>query len=197
MQNTSMRNKTFCPLSDAIEEGAANGLRLRMTAPLTPSCFPDDPVPRQSVRIDQTLATDLGFLAREVSKNAFFETRIGDGSWSAINVLSAYTNAFHAMLLETGDCRYLPGPEWIPDGEGDEVMRIAASLLAEAEGQSGGGTVCLGYNWSPLGFGEPEGKSGLQSIPTKFHPQIWAWWPLPDFNGFTQYNDFRAEWVRC
>ena len=109
-----MRNKASCPLSDAIAKGAANGLRLRMTAPLTPSCFPDDLVPRKSVRVDQTLATDLVFLGKELSKNAFFETRIGNGSWSAINVLSAYTNAFHAMLLETGDRRYLPGPEWMP-----------------------------------------------------------------------------------
>jgi hypothetical protein len=192
-----MPNNTSCPLSDAIAEGAASGLRLKMTAPLTPLCFPGDPVPRQSVRVDQALAVNLAFLVKEVSKNAFFEARIVGGSWSAINVLSAYTNAFHAMLMETGDRRYLPGPEWIPDAEGDEMMQVAASLLAEAERQSGGGTVCLGYNWSPLGFGELEAKSGLQSIPTKFHPQIWSWWPLPAFDSFTQHNDFRAEWVQC
>ncbi len=192
-----MRNKPSCPLSDAIAIGASKGLRLRMTAPLTPLCYPEEPAPRKSVRVDQTGATDLAFLTKEVSKNAFFSTRIGNGAWSAINVLSSYSNAFHTMLMETGDNRYLPGPEWIPDDEGDELMRIAASLVAEAENHSGGGTVSIGYNWSPLGFGELEGKSGLQSIPTKFHPQIWSWWPLPDFAGFTQHNDFRAEWVQC
>jgi len=44
---------------------------------------------------------------------------------------------------------------------------------------------------------DQEGKSGLQSIPTRFHPHVWAWWPLPDFDGFTQYNEFRAEWEQC
>ena len=101
-QNTSMRNRASCPLSDAIAKGAANGLRLRMTAPLTPSCFPGDPVPRKSVRVDQTLATDLAFLAKEVSKNAFFETRIGAGP---IITRASSRTSFH-FLGAAGNFRF-------------------------------------------------------------------------------------------
>jgi hypothetical protein len=178
----------------ATGEGIAKKCKLKLHVPLYPRCSPEDAGPRETVRIGQAESLDLAFVWEAISPNVVFGTEIAGRQWVLSPVLSGYSNAFHAMLVPAG---YVPAPEWVLDDEGDEVLLLAASVLAEAERQSGGGTVCIGYNWSPLGFGELEGKSGLQSIPTKFHPHIWAWWPFPDPGGIMQHNLFRAEWVQC
>ncbi len=183
-------------LSTVIAEAAERGLVLRVRVPFSPMCSPYDAAPRSSQRIGLPESLDLACVAREVSKNAIFSRNIGEGKWQIVPVLSPYGPEGHVMMIETRANRYLPTAESIPNEEGDELLRLASSILVETTRLNGDGTINLGYNASPLGHGkEEEEYGGMQSIATKFHLQIWGWPPEPDFAGEAQYNDYRASWI--
>jgi hypothetical protein len=183
-------------LSSVIADAAARGLVLRMRVPFAPLFTPLEAAPRSSQRIGLSDSLDLARVSREVSRNAIFSCVLGDGVWQCIPALSPYGPEGHVMLIETRTNRYLPTAELIPDGEGDELLRLASSILVETTRLYGDGTINVGYNASPLGHGKEEEEfGGMQSIATKFHLQLWGWPPEPDFCGEAQYNDYRASWI--
>lgn len=107
------------------------------------------------------------------SEIATFKT--AGGKWSATSVYSAYSPDIHLMLIETSPNRYVPGPETIPEREGDRLMRIWAEILDLTAKRKTAATIHAGYNWSPRSWGQEEEKTGFQSVPTKWHPHFWGW----------------------
>ncbi len=183
-------------LSSVISNAATRGLVLRMRVPFAPFYSPFDAAPRSSQRIGLSDSLDLARLSREVSRNSIFSCNMSDGVWQVIPALSPYGPEGHVMIMETRANRYLPTAECIPDEEGNGLLRLTSSILAETSRLNGSGTINVGYNASPLGHGhEEEEAGGMQSIATKFHLQIWGWPPEPDFSGEAQYNDYRASWI--
>ena len=84
-----------------------------------------------------------------MSRNAIFSCILGEGKWQVVPVLSPYGPEGHVMMIETRANRYLPTAESIEDEEGDELLRLASSILVETTRLNGDGTINLGYNDPP------------------------------------------------
>ena len=163
----------------------------QLTIPLSPLLQPGETTPRQSKRMRPEDALDLRSAMMELEKSRIFSFGDQEKSWSVVAVYSPYSPDVHVMVIETHVHRYLPGPEWISDSEGNALMDIWTSILEFVAEREESDTIYVGYNWSPRAWGKEEEKTGLQSIPTKWHAMIWVWPPFPKSNEKSQY----AEWI--
>jgi len=126
-------------------------------------------------RIRPVDALDLTCLIKEMKPSTITTRYINEHPWSVISVLSPYSTDFHVMVMETSSCRYIPGPEGVPDGEGEELMGLCRDVVKFIRRRGATETLCIGYNWSPRAWGGEEEKGGFQSVPTKWHTMIWTW----------------------
>lgn len=92
---------------------------------------------------------------------------------AVINVISPYTKEDHVMLMDYTP-RYAATPAEIPDSEGERIRDVSAQVVAFQAQSEGVDRLSWGYNCSPLNFGKEEEVTGMQSLPTKWHPQIWS-----------------------
>ena len=145
-------------------------------------------MPRPSKRVRPEDALDLKYLVDELHKNALGTVRFDSSCWSVVTVLSPYSPNFHVMVIETNTNRYVPGPDWLPDTEGEALMALWAVVLDFIAQNTGSETVHVGYNWSPRAWGEEEERTGGQSVPTKWHLHLWGW---PNLSLESEY----VKWV--
>lgn len=171
-----------------------------MNVSLYPLVPPSGPRPPAPDRIGPEASLNLEYLVEQVRRQVVFERRFCGGRWSVISVLAPYSPLLHLMIMETSKSRYIPGPEWVADPEGDQVMRICAAVLsfiAEAE-RGTADEIYAGYNWTPRAWGldleEGRGR-GFQTVLTKLHFMLWARYQLPDAGKKTVINDYSSEWV--
>jgi hypothetical protein len=92
---------------------------------------------------------------------------------AVINVISPYTKEDHVMLMDFTP-RYAATPAEISDSEGEKIRDVSAQVVAFQAKSEGADRLSWGYNCSPLNFGKEEEVTGMQSLPTKWHPQIWS-----------------------
>jgi hypothetical protein len=137
-------------------------------------------------------AVDLKGLVSEMKKSAVTTKHISEKPWSLISVYSPYSPDIHVMLMETSPDRYLPGPEWIPEEEGEGVTKLIGAVLDFIGRRQSNSTIHAGYNWSPRSWGEEEEKTGFQSVPTKWHPMLWGW---PRLDETDDPDSQTVEWV--
>ena len=147
--------------------------------PLFPFTRETDKTAAPPRRLRPTDALDLPELVREMERSAVCRLPACNGAWAVVSVFSPYSPDMHVMALELSPDRYLPGPERVPDEEGDALAASLAAILVFIENRYGTDAACWGYNWSPRSWGAPEEHTGFQSVPTKWHPQIWAAPPCP------------------
>lgn len=163
----------------------------QLTIPLSPFLQRGETKPKTSKRIRPEDALDLRSSIRELEPSTLVTIENANSSWSVVAVYSPYSPDIHVMVIETSVDRYLPGPERIPDAEGNALMEIWASILEFISEREQNATVHVGYNWSPRAWGIEEEKTGFQSIPTKWHAMLWGWPPFP----VTDEKTETAEWV--
>jgi len=164
---------------------------LQLTIPLFPLLHPDEQQPCQLRRIRPVGALDLRNLVKKLEPSTITTLLVGEKPWSVVSVFSPYTPDVHVMVVETSTDRYLPGPESVPDEEGNELMSHLASILDFLAGRESVATIHVGYNWSPRAWGEEEEKTGFQSVPTKWHVMVWGCPPFPNEGELLEC----AEWV--
>ena len=126
-------------------------------------------------RIRPSDSLDIRNMLEEINKSILITFDICGKPWSVVSVYSSYSPDIHLMLLETSPDRYLPGPERVPDIEGDQLMQLWSAIMDLIAKRKANRTIHTGYNWSPRSWGHEEEKTGFQSIPTKWHPQLWGW----------------------
>lgn len=151
---------------------------VKLTLPFFPFIQPGEASPRKSARVRPVDALDLEHLMEAMSPSLLATVEIRGKPWSVISVYSPYSPDIHVMLMESSTDRYLPGPEWIPDDEGDGLMRLWTFILEFLARREENATIHAGYNWSPRSWGVEEEKTGFQSVPTKWHPMLWGWPPF-------------------
>lgn len=156
---------------------------VKLTLPFFPFIQPGETRPRKSVRVRPRDALDLEHLMEAMSPSLLATVRISGKPWSVISVYSPYSPDIHVMLMESSTDRYLPGPEWTPDDEGDGLMRLWTIILEFLARREENATIHAGYNWSPRSWGLEEEKTGFQSVPTKWHPMLWGWPPFAEEGG--------------
>ncbi|HZT33942.1 MAG TPA: hypothetical protein VFA33_28890 [Bryobacteraceae bacterium] len=170
----------------------------QMSIPFFPHQRPGEPPSPRPERINPERSTNLARLVSQFSPEVLHSFELQGHRWGLTSVLHPYTRASHVMLAELTGKRYLPGPESIPPGEGDQVFRVAALAL---QFLCRGGQLdrcCVGYNWSPRSWGVGlEEHGGYQSVPTLFHLMLWAWEPLPEPGKLHVFNNTRVEWVEA
>jgi hypothetical protein len=159
----------------------------RITIPLTPYMPPKGGKPVETKRIRPQDALDLRGFIEELKPSIIKTCSIDQKSWSVISVYSPYGPDIHVMVMETSPDRYLPGPEWVPDAEGDLLMDVWCSIIDYIGQREENETIHVGYNWSPRSWGEPEEQTGFQSIPTKWHAMMWGWPAFPPKNEGNEY----------
>jgi len=164
----------------------------KLTLPFSPYYHEGESDPVVSKRVRPKDALNLGALVSEMGKSAISSYDILGNPWSVISVFSPYTPNTHVMLMEQSPNRYLPGIEWIPEDEGEQVMELIGSVMSFLATKEENATLHAGYNWSPRSWGENEEKNGFQSIPTKWHPMLWGW---PDFDSKDAQSSEYVEWV--
>ena len=164
---------------------------LQLTIPLSPFLQRGETKPKVSKRIRPEDALDLRSSIRDLEPSTLVTIENGNSAWSVVAVYSPYSPDVHVMVIETNVERYLPGPERIPDAEGNALMEIWASILEFISEREQNATIHVGYNWSPRAWGIEEEKTGFQSIPTKWHAMLWGWPQFPDTGEKTE----TAEWV--
>jgi hypothetical protein len=162
----------------------------QLTVPLFPLLHPDEIKPQKSNRLRPEKALDLRKMIEELEKSRLITLNIEGKPWSVITVYSPYSPDIHVMVMETSSGRYLPGPESVPDSEGNKLMEVWASILDFIAQREENETIHLGYNWSPYSWGEEEEKTGFQSIPTKWHAMNWGWPRFPENNQTSEYVKF-------
>ncbi len=163
-----------------------------LTIPLFPYLRAGERNPGKMKRIRPADSLDLRGMISEMRTSEIAAFDAGNGKWSATSVYSAYSPDIHLMLIETSPNRYVPGPEKIPDQEGDRLMKIWACILDLTAERKTVATIHAGYNWSPRSWGEEEEKTGFQSVPTKWHPHFWGW---PSFRKNTTKKEWEAKGV--
>jgi hypothetical protein len=163
----------------------------QLTIPLSPYLQPGEEKPRESKRIRPKDAIDLQSVVKEMKPNTVTTLNISGKPWSVVSVYSPYSPDVHVMVIETGVNRYLPGPEWVPDEEGNNLMELWATILDFIAKREANGTIHVGYNWSPRAWGKEEEITGGQSVPTKWHAMLWSWPPFPNEGKETPY----AKWM--
>jgi len=164
---------------------------LELIIPLSPLLRPGETVPHKPKRIRPVDALDLRKMGKELESNTLFSLPISEGEWSVVSVFSPYTPDIHVMIIETSVNRYIPGPEWVPDEEGEKLMELWSVILDFLAEKVPGETIHVGYNWSPRAWGGEEEKGGFQSIPTKWHAMLWDWPVFPEIGQITNY----AKWI--
>jgi len=163
-----------------------------LTIPLFPYLQPGEKRPRKTKRIRPADTLDISSLLKEIEKSTIITLEICGKPWSVVSVYSSYSPDVHVMLIEASPNRYLPGPEMIPEKEGNYLMQLLAAIIEFIAERQVNATVHVGYNWSPRSWGHEEEKTGFQSIPTKWHPQLWGWPPFHNIPGKkTKYG----QWI--
>jgi hypothetical protein len=162
-----------------------------LTVPLSPHMSPGEDAPKETKRIQPEDSLNLRGLTDALEPSILASFYIGGKTWSVVSVYSPYSPDVHVMVMETNPDRYVPGPEKVPDVEGDDLMGICASVLEFVARRESNATIHFGYNWSPRSWGDIEEKGGFQSIPTKWHTMIWGWPPFPAEDETTEY----AGWI--
>ena len=106
-----------------------HGLIPELTIPLSPFIPKGKKKPIVTQRIRPPDALDLHGLIKKLKPSILATIPVTDHPWSVVSVYSPYSPDVHVMVMETSTNRYLPGPEWIPDDEGDALMEVWASVL--------------------------------------------------------------------
>jgi len=163
-----------------------------LTVPFFPYLQPGRQKPRKTKRIRPIDALALPSSLKEIKKSEIITIDIDGKPWSLVSVYSPYSLDVHVMLIETSANRYLSGPERVPAREGDRLMKFWAAVLDLIAARKANATIHTGYNWSPRAWGKEEETNGFQSIPTKWHPQLWGW---PSFHRAPQQKVKYAQWV--
>jgi hypothetical protein len=163
-----------------------------LTIPLFPYLQPGEEKSRKTKRIRPKNTLDLRNLLKEIEKGTIITLEIYGKPWSVVSVYSPYSPDVHVMLIEASPNRYLPGPEKIPEREGDCLMQLWAAIIEFIAERQINATVHLGYNWSPRSWGQEEEKTGFQSIPTKWHSQLWGW---PPFYNIPEKKTKYSQWI--
>ena len=163
----------------------------RLTLPLSPLLHPGEEEPRPSQRIRPADSLDLSRTVEQLRPSILTTVTINNNPWSVVSVFSPYSPHVHVMLMETGKNRYLPGPESLPPGEGEQTTDIMATIIDFIAAQQPRSTIYLGYNWSPRAWGIYEERGGFQSIPTKWHTMIWDW---PDLQAAARLGA-EIDWI--
>lgn len=164
---------------------------LQLTIPLFPYLQPGDEKLQVLRRIRPQDALNLQSMAEELKQSTIAALDVEKKLWSVVSVYSPYSPDVHVMVIETSTDRYLPGPEWVPDNEGNDLMELWAVILDFIGKRTQNASVHAGYNWSPRAWGEEEEKTGFQSIPTKWHTMIWGWPRFPRPKKTTKV----AKWI--
>ncbi len=166
-----------------------------LTIPLFPYLQAGRKKPLKTKRIRPQDSLDLKGMLREMKKSSVMGFDIDKKPWLLTSVYSSYTPDIHVMLLEASANRYIAGPEKISNKEGEHLMKMWAAILEFIGKRENIETVHCGYNWSPRSWGIEEEKTGFQSLPTKWHPHIWAWPALSAAEGpkFDNLNK-KEEW---
>ncbi len=164
---------------------------LELTVPLSPLLRPGETAPHKPKRIRPADTLNLINMRKELESNILFTLPLSGGEWSVVSVFSPYSPDVHVMVIETSVDRYIPGPEWIPDEEGERLMELWSVILDFLAEKVPSETIHVGYNWSPRAWGEEEEKGGFQSIPTKWHAMLWDWPVFPEIGEITNY----AKWI--
>lgn len=166
----------------------------RLTLPFSPFIREGERQPHQSLRIRPKDALDLPGLVRELAWSTVTKFEVARRPWSLVSVYSPYTPNAHVMLMESSADRYLPGPEWVPDEEGDALMPRIARILNNLQAMPENESLHAGYNWAPRSWGQQEERTGFQSIPTKWHPMLWGW---PALDGGAGKHEGYIDWVEA
>lgn len=148
---------------------------MMMEVPLCPLWVPGEDQPRMTKRQRPADALNLPGLSAALRPSGVGFLPVNESRWAVTAVLSPYSADLHVMVIETSPQLYRPGPERVPDVEGDGVVKLWTAIVENMRSRSPDANVNLGYNWSPRAWGEPEERTGFASIPTKWHAQIWTW----------------------
>lgn len=164
---------------------------LRFTVPLSPLLHPGEGQPRQLKRLRPVDSLNLRQLITDMAPSTLTTLSVNGGRWSVVSVFSPYSPDLHVMVMETSPDRYLPSPTWLDPQEGEALLPIWAAILQFLGDRPDAAKLCLGYNWSPRAWGNPEERGGFQSLPTKWHPMLWSWPSLPNEGEASKF----ADWV--
>ena len=146
-----------------------------LTIPLFPLGHSGEKAESSVPRIRPRDALDLRKMMDHLSPNILATIDAAGRPWSVIAAYSPYSSDIHVMVMETSIDRYIPGPEWLEDQEGDFIMNLWSAVLEYIQTRDVNTSIQVGYNWSPWAWGEAEEKGGFQSIPTKWHGMLWGW----------------------
>lgn len=168
----------------------------KITVPRFPLVPPGGSKGRKPERITSESSTDLNFVVDQISSEQLTQFVLNHHRWALVSVLHPYTPDLQVMLIDVERTRYIPGPEWITDEEGNKIFQVAASALDFMTQSRRADTCSVGFNYSPRAWGRNlEEKGGVQTVSTKFHPMIWINPPLPEPGKFSVFNDSTIEWV--
>jgi hypothetical protein len=163
-----------------------------LTIPLFPYLQAGREKPQIPKRIRPEDSLKSKEMVREIRKSEIARFNIAGKPWSLVSVLSSYSPDIHIMLIETSDRRYISGPEQIPTGEGEVLVKLWAAILELISKRKSIASIHAGYNWSPRAWGKEEERTGFQSLPTKWHPHLWGWPALDKKTSFVRKIDAAA-----
>ncbi len=163
-----------------------------LTIPLFPYLRAGRQKPELPKRIRPQDSLHLKEMLKEIRKSEVACFKIAGKPWSIVSVLSSYSPDVHIMLVEVSDSRYISGPEKIPNGDGEQLMKLWAAILELISKRKSAATIHAGYNWSPRAWGKEGEKTGFQSLPTKWHPHLWGWPRLDKKTPFVRRIDATA-----
>ncbi len=165
----------------------------QLTLPLFPLLRPGQTTPQAARRLRPIDSLNLKEMAEHLAPSILKTVDAKGNPWSVISVYSPYSSDVHVMIMETSADRYVPGPEYIPCDEGEQVMTVITNVLDYIRERKENATFHFGYNWSPRSWGEREEKGGFQSIPTKWHTMLWGWPSFPEQGN----RKGAADWICC
>ncbi len=163
----------------------------QLTVPLSPFIKRGQKKSLESRRLRPINSLDLKYLVDTLRDSEVASLNIAGKPWSVVSVYSPYSSDVHVMLVEMDSRRYLPAPENVPDDEGDALMEAWKEILKFTAERDGIETIHAGYNWSPRSWGKYEEQTGFQSVPTKWHPQLWGWQSFTDPNA----SNHGMKWI--
>ena len=166
---------------------------LQSSVPIYLHIPPGKSEPEPTKRISEMESLNLQATLEELNKQTIYSTSAGGFRVALINVISAYGQIPHAMLVPMTR-RYWPTLDSLPNDVGEAMMRIAGAKIEWVQNRYQIDQTNIGFNSGPFSIGDPE-KGGSQSLLTVFHMHLFHKEPPPECGMKTTHNLFERAWL--